>query len=237
MKPVVTLHETYQAFVIEQLQKHYSGGLLVLVSKDWLLISKLWITNLTKITTLLQDGYNVRGPAPRAPASVLRSFLVFLLTKPEIGIIPAGTAHWNAILPEYHLYMLTAATSPYDLPLYPRLHPASRHDEVSFVTSSVEFSQRFTLGTVDKMLLDAAHDAGPIYDLLLHQKIEPFIDLNVRGTNNLEINSDIKISPDGIPICSRGKKMKHYGFDHSQKRHKWKCSMIKGRTTSSCPKR
>jgi len=34
---------------------------------------------------------------------------------------------------------------------------------------------------------------------------------------------DIKISPDGIPICSCGKKMKHDGFDHSQKRHKWKC--------------
>ena len=62
----------------------------------------------------------------------------------------------------YHLYTLTAANSPYDLPLYPRLHPASRHDAVSFVVSSVEFSQRFTLGMVDKMLLDAAHDAGPI---------------------------------------------------------------------------
>ncbi len=108
--------------------------------------------------------------------------------------------------------MLTAATSPYDLPLYPRLHPASRHDAVSFVVNSVEFSQRFTLGMVDKILLDAAHDAGPIYDLLLHQNIEPFIDLNVRGTKNLEINCNIKISPAGIPICSRGKKMKHDGL-------------------------
>ncbi|HWQ71585.1 MAG TPA: transposase [Desulfitobacteriaceae bacterium] len=136
----------------------------------------------------------------------------------------------------YHLYMLTAATSPYDLPLYPRLHPASRHDAVSFVLNSVEFSQRFTLGMVNKVLLDAAHDAGPIYDLLRHQHIEPFIDLNVRATKNLEINSDIKISPDGIPICSRGKRMKHYGFDHSQKRHKWRCPMIKRRTTNTCPK-
>lgn len=116
--------------------------------------------------------------------------------------------------------MLTAATSPHDLPLYPRLHPASRHDAVSFVVSSVEFSQRFTLGMLDRMLLDAAHDAGPIYDLLLHQHIEPFIDLNVRGTKNLETDGDIQVSPDGIPVCSCGKKMKHDGFDHSQKRHK-----------------
>jgi hypothetical protein len=104
--------------------------------------------------------------------------------------------------------MLTAANSPYDLPLYPRLHPASRHDAVSFVVSSVEFSQRFTLGMVDKILLDAAHDAAPIYDLLLHQNIEPFIDLNVRGTKNLETDGDIRISPKGIPICPCGKEMK-----------------------------
>ncbi|MEW6621777.1 MAG: hypothetical protein AB1420_01355 [Bacillota bacterium] len=96
--------------------------------------------------------------------------------------------------------MLTASTSPYDLPLYPRLHPAYRHDAVSFVVSSVEFSQRFTLGIVGKILLDAAHDAGAIYDLLLHHNIEPFIDLNVRGMKNLGIDGDIKLSPDGIPI-------------------------------------
>jgi hypothetical protein len=50
---------------------------------------------------------------------------------------------------------------------------------------------------VDKMLLDAAHDAGAIYDLLAHQNIEPFIDLNVRSTKPLETGSDIRISPKG----------------------------------------
>jgi len=397
LKPVVKLHETYQSFVIEQLQQHYSGGLLVLVNKDWLLISKLWITDLTEITTLLQDCYSAKGPDPRDPASMLRSFLLFLLTRPEIGItawvdemyrvplyailsgfepgdVPGvGTfydflarlwstsgkslkprkqkrkrkpkkgkkgekaptttpgrikrlANWmlrhldsQKILPMdrlfyffqsqflavsarlgllgdvgalgiagdgtpvvtaayprskpscdchaqglakcnhpriysqpdcnagwdsareryfngYHLYTLTAANSHYDLPLYPRLHPASRHDAVSFVVSSVEFSQRFNLGAVDKFLLDAAHDAGPIYELLLHQNIEPFIDLNVRGKKNTETNGDIQISPKGIPICPAGKEMKHDGFDYSQKRHKWKCPMMKKRTTNTCKK-
>ncbi|KJS03675.1 MAG: hypothetical protein VR68_00780 [Peptococcaceae bacterium BRH_c4a] len=86
LKPVVKLHETYQNFVIEQLQQHYAGGLLVLVNKDWPLITKLWITNLADITTSLRDLYCSRGPAPRDPASMLRSFLLFLLAKPEIGI-------------------------------------------------------------------------------------------------------------------------------------------------------
>jgi hypothetical protein len=64
----------------------------------------------------------------------------------------------------YHLYMLSAANNQHDLPLYPRLQPASRHDAVSLVVSSIEFTQRFTLGTIDKILLDAAHDAEAIYE-------------------------------------------------------------------------
>lgn len=51
--------------------------------------------------------------------------------------------------------------------------------------STVEFQQRFTLGTVDKMLLDAAHDAEAIYMLLDHQSMEPFIDLNNHGKKKL----------------------------------------------------
>ncbi|WP_410512212.1 hypothetical protein PaeBR_19585 [Paenibacillus sp. BR2-3] len=100
--------------------------------------------------------------------------------------------------------MLTAANSPNDLPLYPRLQPASRHDAVSLVISTVEFSQRFTLGMIDKMLLDAAHDAGAIYDLIAHQNIQSFIDLNIRKKKNLETDSDILISPKGIPISPAG---------------------------------
>ncbi len=397
LKPIITPHGVYQDFVIEQLQHHYSGGVLTLVHKDWPIITKLWITDLTGIAVMLQDFYSVRGPAPRDPSAMLRSYLLFLLTNPEKGVtawvdelyrvplyailsgfepgdIPGvgtfydffarlwaasdknikarkqkrkrkpkkgkkgekaptttpgrikrlvgwmlnhmndqkdlpmdrlfhffqsqflavsarlgllgnidtidiagdGTPVVTAAYPRskstcnchaqglakcnhpriysqpdcnsgwdsareryfngYHLYILTASSSPYDLPLYPRLHPASRHDAVSFVVSSVEFSQRFTLGTVDKMLLDAAHDAGPIYDLLLHQNIEPFIDLNVRGTKKTKTEMDIQISPDGIPICPNGKKMKHYGFDHSQKRHKWRCPMMKKRTINTCKK-
>ena len=398
MKPVLISHAVYQDSVIERLRQYYSGGAFVIANDDWHLVAKLWITDLSNITTLLQDCYDAKGPQPRDPASMLRSYLLFLMVKPEIGItewvremirvpyyaiisgfepgdIPGvgtfydffkrlwaasgnnlkskkqrrkrkpkkgkkkgekaptttpgkvkrlvdwlirhaakktelpfdrlfhffqteilavsaklgllgdmislsvagdGTPIATASYPRskstcnchaqglakcnhpriysqpdcdsgwdsareryfygYHLYMLTAANSPYDLPLYPRLHPASRHDAVSFVLSSVEFSQRFTLGMVDKILLDAAHDAEAIYDLLFRQNIEPFIDLNVRKTKNLETDSDIKISPNGIPICPVGKEMKHYGFDHSQKRHKWRCPMMKSRTTNTCPK-
>lgn len=399
LKPIFVSHASYQNFVLDSLRQHYSGAILVLRNRDWPLLFKFLITDLSYTTTFLRDAYDDKGPQPRDPASMLRSYLLFLMTCPEIGITkwvdrmysipfyailsgfepgdipgvgtfydfvdrfwaaeennikpkkkpkkkskakkgkkkgekapttspgkvkrlvdrilkygmvakdqpfdrffeffqsqflavsaslgllgdptalgvagdgtPVVTQAWSRSKPTcdchaqglakcnhpreysqpdcntgwdssretyyngYHLYMLTASDSKYDLPLYPRLQPASRHDALSFVVSSVEFSQRFTLGVVDKMLLDAAHDAQGIYDLLRHQHTTPFIDLNIRSTKNLETDSDMKISPKGIPICTQGKEMNPYGFDQSQQRHKWICPMMKDRTTNTCPK-
>jgi len=395
LKPILIPHASYQDFVLSQLRKHYDGGLLVVVNKDWPLIAKFWTTDLSSITTLLYDLYNNKGPTPRDPASMLRSFLLFLMTKPEMGItewinemyriplyailsgfapldIPGvgtfydffkrlwassdnnlkpkkqknrkrkpkkgkngekastttpgrvkrlvrwmtrhaakktdlpsdrlfhffqteilaisaklgllgdsyalsaagdGTPVVTAAYPRskstchcraqglancnhpriysqpdcdsgwdsareryfngYHLYMISAADSTYDLPLYPRLHPASRHDAVSLVVSSVEFKQRFTLGTVDKMLLDAAHDAEAIYLLLDHQNIEPFIDLNNRSKKNTATGGDVKISPKGVPVCPVGLEMKPNGYDNTQNRQKWRCPLACG-TQNSC---
>lgn len=84
----------------------------------------------------------------------LRIAIIIVFTPSPIGT-QAGTAQERSILTAT-IYMISAADSKYDLPLYPRLQPASRHDAVSLVISMIEFKQRFNLGTVDKMLLDAA---------------------------------------------------------------------------------
>lgn len=396
MKPVLVTHESYQNFVIEQLRKHYSGGILTLVSKDWPIISKLWITDLSYTTTWLSETYSLQGPAPRDPASMLRSYLLFLITNPTIGITqwvnkmyrvplyailsgfepgdipgvgtfydffqrlwgqekqnikpqmkrkrkkkkkkrlkkgekqapknpgiveklvnrffrygskkkllpgdrlfdffqsqfldvsaklgllgdldslgvvgdgtPLETARYLRSKPTcdcsaqgitkcnhprlysqpdcnsgwdssreryfngYHLYMISTSDSRYDLPLYPRLQPASRHDAVSLVASLIEFSQRFSLGTIGKILLDAAHDAEAIYELLNRYGIEPFIDLNPRAKKNYSTDSDIQISPKGTPICPIGKEMKPNGYDASQNRQKWRCPLACG-TKNTC---
>ncbi|MCZ2840186.1 transposase [Modestobacter sp. VKM Ac-2985] len=396
MKPVLIPHSSYQDFVIKQLQEHYSGGILVIHKNQWPLISKLWITDLSPITTMLRPFYDCKGPKPRDPASMFRSVLVNLLVRPELSItewveemhtvplyaiisgfepgnLPGvgtfydffprlwGSENKNAtrkkkskkyrkrkpqkgkkgekapinkpgrierlvqwILPRldqkkelpsdrlftffqsqfltvsakmgllgemdklnaagdgtpietsarhrsqatcdcraqglanckhpriysqpdcdsgwdssrekyfngYHLYMINASDSPNDLPLYPRLNPASTHDSVSFVLSSVEFTQRFTLGTFDKILLDAAHDAEAIYRLIDQQNQEPIIDLNKRGKKNIEMGGDIRISPEGVPICPNGKKMRPNGYDKSQNRQKWRCSPSCGCSTA-----
>ncbi|HET7580601.1 MAG TPA: transposase [Bacillales bacterium] len=396
MKPVVIPHASYQDSVLKQLQEHFVGGALTLLNKDWPLIAKLWITDLSGVTRFLRDDYDPKGPSPRDPASMLRSYLVFLFTNPTMGItewvnelyraplyailsgfepknipgigtfydffhrlwgsdrlngkpsesqrrrkkpkkgkkkgekartttprkverlinwmvrhadhqkpLPAdrlfdlfqseiltvsnklgllgdskalgvagdGTPIVTAAYPRskptcdcraqglgncdhprllsqpdcdsgwdsareryfngYDLYMLSASDSPYDLPLYPRLHPASRHDAVGLVVSTVEFSQRFSLGTVGRMLLDAAHDAEAIYTWLDGQDIEPFIDLNPRSKKIYGVQGDMKISAEGIPICSANLKMKPNGYDHSQNRQKWRCPLASG-THNAC---
>ncbi|MHA6481668.1 hypothetical protein ACX1C1_07165 [Paenibacillus sp. strain BS8-2] len=82
---------------------------------------------------------------------------------PRIYSQPDCNSGWDSARNKYYngyqLYMISAADSNYDLPLYPRLQPASRHDAVSLVMSMMECEQRFNLGVIDKMLLDAAHDA------------------------------------------------------------------------------
>lgn len=397
MKPTFIPHEAYQNYVLNQLETHYSGGILTLVNKDWPVIAKLWITDLSAVSTWLYESYSHKGPKPRDPASMMRSYLLSLLVQPtkgitnwvdqlhrvplyailsgfELGDLPGvGTFEdffkrlWGSsnpnIMPNikpkkkkskgkkkpkkgeksaprnpgivgklverflrydskqkslpadrlynffqdqfldvsarlgllgdldalgvagdgtpvettryprskptcncraqgltkcthprkysqpdinsgwdssrekyfngYHLYMLSASDSYYDLPLYPRLHPASRHDAVSLVVCSIEFSHRFTLGTVEKILLDAAHDAESIYKLMDHHQIEPFIDLNIRTKKNFSEEGDIKISSEGVPICPIKKKMKPNGFDQSRNRQKWRCPLACG-TTNTC---
>lgn len=83
--------------------------------------------------------------------------------------------------------MLSTSDSYYDSPLYPRLNPASRHDSISLLGSLSEFSQQFTLGAIDRILLDAAHDAEAIYELLVLNNVEPFINLNPRPKDNLRL--------------------------------------------------
>lgn len=99
------------------------------------------------------DGMPVTTAAyPRSkPACDCRARGLAKCDHPRLYAQPDCDTGWDSsrerFFNGYTLYTLTAADSPHDLPLYPRLHPASRHDAVSFVLGIVEFSQRSTLGT------------------------------------------------------------------------------------------
>lgn len=115
LKPILVSHTSYQNFVLEQLQKHYSGGVLLLVNKDWPVITKLWITDLSYTTKWLHDSYSNKGPAPRDPASMLRAYLLFLMTNPTIGI-----TKWVDQLYRVPLYAIFVVLN---LVMYPVLAP------------------------------------------------------------------------------------------------------------------
>lgn len=111
MKPTFIPHASYQNFVLNQLKTHYSGGILTLVNKDWPVISKLWITDLSTVTTWLYDSYSNRGPKPRDPASMMRSYLLSLLVQPAKGI-----TDWVDQLHRVPLYAILSGFELGDLP-------------------------------------------------------------------------------------------------------------------------
>jgi len=81
------------------------------------------------------------------------------------------------------------------------LTEGARHDCVSFVKSIPALLSLYPQFEFAKGLLDSAHDAYPIYQLLYHYRIEPFIELNKRRVNNRSFPGPLEFTQDGVPIC------------------------------------
>lgn len=95
------------------------------------------------------------------------------LTAISDGILPG-----IVFIMVYDLYMLVAANSESDLPLFPLLHPASKHDSHGFLETYFRFKAFLPDLHVSKWILDSAHDAMPYYLYCRKNGIQPFIDLN-----------------------------------------------------------
>lgn len=128
------------------------------------------------------------------------------------------------------LYCLSAANSFNDLPLLIHLNQASAHDSITFVPAYAQLRSLFPEFKFERALLDSAHDAYAIYQLLNMHEIEPFIDLNERGKKN---NSFEKINENGIPMCQVGLEMLRWGLHQKRQRIKWRCPMFKD--LAECP--
>jgi hypothetical protein len=142
------------------------------------------------------------------------------------------TANWG--WDSYHeqwfyghtLYCITAAGSANDLPLLIHLTQGSRHDSGTFVMAYAQLRKLYPELDFSAALLDSAHDAYDIYKLLIMHGIEPFIDLNQRGTG-IRTCSTVKVDDQGRPICMAGLEMVHYGADKRRMRIKWRCLMYR----------
>ena len=125
----------------------------------------------------------------------------------------------------YDLYLLTASESENDLPVFPLLHPASRHDSHGFLYTYFSMKAFFPDFRVDKLLLDSAHDAMPIYEYCRRNKIAPFIDLNEKRGFHVKYKNDFTVGSDGTPYCLAGLKMHHDGSEKSKHRLKFRCPL------------
>ena len=126
----------------------------------------------------------------------------------------------------YDLYMLTASDSENDLPVFPFLSPASRHDSHGFLFNWFSMKQMLPNTVVKKLILDSAHDAMAYYDYCKLHDIIPFIDLNAKAGRPPVYKDDITISREGTPLCPSGHPMKLAAVEPKKGRVKYRCPKI-----------
>jgi hypothetical protein len=134
----------------------------------------------------------------------------------------------------YHLYMYVASDSVNDLPVFPLLERASRHDMLSFLHSFFTMKAYLPGFNIEKLLLDAAHDSIALYDYCKRKGITPFIDLNPGNTGNLKYKDDFTIDEDGVPICKIGLRMRRDGNEPAKHRAKYRCPLANRKRGCFC---
>ena len=140
----------------------------------------------------------------------------------------------NCFYHGYDLYMLVASDSESSLPVFPMLGPASRHDSHGFLYAYFSMKSFFPDYHVNKLILDSAHDAMPIYQYCKENGIVPFIDLNEKRGIKLKYKNDFTIGKDGVPVCKSGRKMNHDGTEPSKNRIKFRCPLASRKYGCSC---
>lgn len=134
----------------------------------------------------------------------------------------------------YDLYMLVASDSESDLPVFPHLSCASKHDSHGFLHAFFRMKSFLPAFNVAKLLLDSAHDAMPYYEYCRQAGITPFIDLNGKGGIKMPYKDDFTIGKDGVPVCREGLRMNHDGSEPSKHRIKFRCPLASRKYGCSC---
>ena len=134
----------------------------------------------------------------------------------------------------YHLYIFVAADSKNDLPVFPMLERASRHDLLSFLHTFFSMKSYISELNIKKLLLDAAHDAMPLYEYCKANGIIPFIDFNLGNTGHTKYKDGFTINENGVPICKMGLPMHHDGVEKARHRAKYRCPLANRKNGCFC---
>ncbi len=87
---------------------------------------------------------------------------------------------------------------------------------------------------IEKLLLDSAHDAYPLYEYCKTNGITPFIDLNPGHTGHFKYKDDFTIDEDGVPVCKLGLRMHHDGVEKAKHREKYRCPLANRKKGCFC---
>ena len=126
----------------------------------------------------------------------------------------------------YDLYMMTAADSDNDLPVFPLLNRASMHDSFGLCYAYHAMKAFLKEANVTEILLDSAHDVMAIYQFCQRNSISAIIDLNERGGVNFKYKDTYTIEKDGVPKCQAGLKMIRDGYEKNRMRYKFRCPNV-----------
>jgi hypothetical protein len=131
-------------------------------------------------------------------------------------------------------YELTAASSPFDLPIFLLPAQAKEHDSVNGVKALDRASKLYPELSFASFIGDSAHDNYPTYDLLGARSITPIIALNERHTGYYQLNGRFTTDKSGVPVCPKGETMVAGGFCPDRCRMKWRCPRAAHHCAKSC---
>lgn len=109
-----------------------------------------------------------------------------------------------------------------DLPVFPLLERASRHDILSFLHSFFTMKAYLPEFRIEKLLWDSAHDTYAVYEYCRWETITPFIDLKPGHTGHFTYKDDFTIDQDGVPIRKMDLRMHKDGYEAAKHRAKYR---------------
>lgn len=121
-----------------------------------------------------------------------------------------------------------------NLPIFPLLNTTSKHDSHFFLEAYFRMKSFLPDFTINKWLLDSAHDTMPYYLCCRTNGITPFIDLNEKRCFKVKYKDDFTIGKDGVPAYKAGLKMNHDVSEPSEARLKLRCPLASRKYGCSC---
>lgn len=127
---------------------------------------------------------------------------------PRIYSDPDADFGWDSHREVYffghHIYEIVCTTGGHDLPLALRLDPASTSDYVAVLKTFEHLRKTLRDHSelkISEMILDAGHDAGPIYRYFVDHGVWPYIPLKTEAPAHHPHREKVALSKRGVPLC------------------------------------